>query len=237
MRRFVAICVAVATVATLCWSGSKSWVPARSSADRDQPKVQSYQAFNTWLAENPRRGDEFADLSAYLSRRGVGQVVPVWTLTRGDANRLRQCDGAGFMLPPRRLWPNIVPALELVRDQVVPAVGKVVVVSVYRSGSLNRCAHGATRSRHLRFAALDLVARDEPDSREVFKKLCSAWQGAGKKSAWGFGAYFDPDRPTANKRARFHVDGAGYRSWGFSTKSASSGCRLIGGSDRLGGAK
>jgi hypothetical protein len=43
------------------------------------------------------------------------------------------------------------------------------------------------------------------------------------------GSYFDPAKIMANRNARFHVDGTGWRSWGFSKKAASSGCRLLGG--------
>jgi hypothetical protein len=121
-----------------------------------------------------------------------------------------------------------VPALRIVRDRVIPVLGRVEVRSVYRSASLNTCVNGAPQSRHLSFAAIDMVALDQPDSRTTFTKLCAAWIKAGPKSGWGLGAYFDPAKIMANRDARFHVDGTGWRSWGFSKKAASSACRLLG---------
>jgi Peptidase M15 len=183
--------------------------------------------FDLWVEETPERATEFERFSTFLGRNGVGHVVPIWSLTRGDKDRTRLCAGAGFIIPPRHLWGNMVPALRLVERRVIPMVGRVEVVSVYRSADLNRCARGAPASRHLKFSALDMIAPMQPDGRTLFAKLCASWKAAGPKSSWGLGAYFDPLRPTANRQARFHVDATGWRSWGFSKKAASSGCRLL----------
>jgi hypothetical protein len=214
MRPGLAVAVSLALLAHAAAAGSED-----ISGDSDD-----YQA---WLSAAPGRADEVSDLNAFLRSKGVGGIVPIKTLLRGDKDRQDRCPGAGFVLPPRRLWPNIVPALRLVRDRVIPAVGPVRVVSVYRSPDLNACARGAPASRHLSFAALDMIAPRQPDGRTVFAKLCRAWKVAGPKSGWGLGAYFDPARPTANRQARFHVDGTAWRSWGFSKKATSSGCKLI----------
>lgn len=187
----------------------------------------SKREFDQWLHDSPSRSSDFQDFSAYLQSKGVGDVVPMWSLTRGDKDRIKACAGAGFVIPPRSVWPNIVPALRLVEQRVKPKLGRVEVVSVFRTADLNRCARGAPASRHLKFSALDLIAPDQPDGRTLFGKLCASWRAAGPKSGWGLGAYFDPTRPTANRQARFHVDATGWRSWGFSKKSASSGCRLM----------
>jgi hypothetical protein len=184
-------------------------------------------AFRQWLKEEPSRETLFTEFSDYLREQGVDKVVPVWTLTRGDVNRLPWCADAGFVLPPKRLWPNIVPTLRLIRDHVIPIIGRVEVRSGFRTPALNSCAHGAPKSRHLSYFALDMVALNQPDGRTVFSKLCAQWKKAGPQSRWGLGAYFDPNRSTVNKDARFHVDATGWRTWGFSKKAGSSGCLLL----------
>jgi Peptidase M15 len=212
----LALAAAITTVSARCEA------PESGQAGR-----LSKPEFDRWLHEDPSRHSAFIALSTYLQSRGVGDVVPIWSLTRGDKDRIRACASAGFVIPPRAVWPNLVPALRLVKHRVKPKVGRVEVVSVFRIADLNRCANGAPASRHLSFSALDLIAPDQPDGRTLFGMLCTSWKAAGSKSNWGLGAYFDPTRPTANRQARFHVDATGWRSWGFSKKSASSSCRLI----------
>jgi hypothetical protein len=180
-----------------------------------------------WLRGAPGRRAAFEELSASLERAGVGDVVPPWKLLRTNPQRLARCGGEPFMLPPRAQWGNIVPALRLVRDRVIPVVGRVDVASVQRDPELNDCSGGAPASRHLSFSAIDLVPLETADARDAFTRLCAAWRRAGPRSGWGLGAYFDLNRPTENRRARFHVDGTGWRTWGFSRRGESSGCHQL----------
>lgn len=202
---------------------------ARMEAETVRQPEAAYDeaAAMRWLDAAPTRRAQFAALSAELARAGVGDVVPIWSLLRTNPQRLAQCGGPAFMLPPREQWRNIVPALRLVRQQVIPAVGRVEVASVQRGRALNECSGGATASRHLSFAAVDLVPLEIRDARDAFTRLCRAWRRAGSASGWGLGAYFDPVRTTQNRRARFHVDGTGWRTWGFSRGGESSGCRHL----------
>lgn len=201
---------------------------ARAAARDDQPEAFYGEIeARRWLDTVPGRRAAFSALSAELRRAGVGDVVPLWTLLRTNPQVLARCGGPAFMLPPRDQWRNIVPALRIVRDQVIPAVGRVEVASVQRDRALNACSGGASGSRHLSFAAIDLVPLDARDARDAFGRLCRAWRAAGPRSGWGLGAYFDPDRLRQNQRARFHVDGTGWRTWGYSRGSASSGCHHL----------
>jgi hypothetical protein len=180
-----------------------------------------------WLGAAPGRRIAFEQLSASLTRAGVGDVVPPWKLLRTNPQVLARCGGEPFLLPPRTQWGNIVPALRLVRDQVIPVVGRVDVASVTRDPALNECSGGANGSRHLSFSAIDLVPLETADARDTFTRLCTAWRRAGPGSRWGLGAYFDVSRPLQNRRARFHVDGTGWRTWGFSRRVESSGCHQL----------
>jgi hypothetical protein len=183
--------------------------------------------FEQWLRAAPNREREFALFSRLLTANGVADIVPAWQLLRADINNAPRCKGDAFVLPPRTLWPNIVPPLKIIRDHVIPSVGPVEARSAFRDAALNGCASGAPRSRHLNFSAIDLVASNQSSAAKTFRSLCDAWKRKGRRVNWGLGAYFDPARPNTNTDGRFHVDATGWRSWGFSQQSVSSGCTLI----------
>ena len=184
----------------------------------------SRMAFDGWLDEDTVNAQEFAALEEFLRDEGVAGIVPTWQLTRIDGHYARRCDLPVFRVPPRGVWPNVVPALELVRDEVEPRIGQVQVLSSYRTPELNTCARGASRSNHLDFSALDLATEDRRRGAEFYKELCAMQDAAGAGSRMGLGEYFDPAEP-GYAGGRFHIDPEGYRSWGRSYTSASSPCR------------
>jgi Peptidase M15 len=189
------------------------------------PDPHSQAAFKRWLIADKSRGVEFAAFERFLASENVAGVVPAWQMMRADADYAARCDLPAFAMPPRAKWAAIVPTLRLVRAEVVPVVGRVEVHSAWRSDELNACVNGASRSRHLAFAALDLIAPDARDKQAMFKDLCALHRRVGAKTRMGLGAYWDPKRPQDNRDGRFHIDASGYRTWGFDYTGASSGCR------------
>ena len=175
----------------------------------------SKQAFLDWANANSQRLDAHVEFDKFLDREGVGGVIPTWQLMRVDGNYASRCHTDFFNIPPREEWPNIVPALRLVRDEVIPTVGSVAAVSSWRSPAINSCVNGASQSRHLRFEALDMVALEVRDTKTLFRQLCELPGAVGRRKGMGPGAYFDPDVLERYKRGRFHIDASGYRSWGF----------------------
>lgn len=158
---------------------------------------------------------EVAAIEAYLEREKVGRVLPLADLLRSDA-RWRNCQSVEpFAVPPSAQWPAMAGTLRYVREQLVPAIGPVRVVSGYRDPVANACFKGAKASRHLRFAALDLVpVRPIPRAR-LIEALCGLHARTGSRFAVGLGIY---------NATRFHVDTAGYRRWGGDYHAASSPC-------------
>ena len=71
---------------------------------------------------------------------------------------------------------------------------------------------GASRSRHLGNAALDLDWDAPPDGTA---RLCAAWRRRGPGQRWGLGFY----SPT-----RIHLDTTGFRTWGYDKHAGSSLC-------------
>lgn len=185
----------------------------------------SEAAFESWLDQDEGRAQEYAAFQAFLSDQGVDDVIPAWQLARVDREYAERCNLDIWRLPPENLWPNIVPALELVRAHVKPAMGEVEVQSSYRSPELNVCAGGAARSRHISFEALDLLLVERrSDLDALYHELCAMQEEAGPDSRMGLGAYYDPSDPFYNREGRFHIDAAGYRSWGRSYTRATSIC-------------
>jgi Peptidase M15 len=205
-----------------------SWVTLGSAVEAG-PDPSSREAFETWLREDPARRASYADLRAVLAKAGVADVIPAWQLLRVDGDYAARCSTAYFAMPPKAKWPQIVPALRLVRLKVVPVTGPVEVVSSWRSPEINTCIGGARRSAHLDFRALDLVAPSRAaDRRKLFADLCAMQRKAGPGSRMGLGAYFQPEKPAANPAGRFHIDAHGYRTWGFDYTSKTNPCPALG---------
>lgn len=187
------------------------------------PTANSRAAFDEWQAEAPDRAERYARFSAFLSDEGVADVVEPWELLRLDAYVAERCDTQVFAIPPEELWPNIVPALRVVRDKVIPAVGPVTVLSSWRNPETNACAGGAPRSNHLEYSALDLATQPRRVDASLYRDLCAMHEAAGPASRMGLGAYYDPVEGEYSG-GRFHIDAEGYRDWGRSYTSASSPC-------------
>ena len=222
-RRLLLMSLLVAVVGGAVW-----YLAGRRTApliELIRPADNSEEAFAKWLRDDPARREGFDEFSGFLAEHGVSGVVPDWQLLRTDSKTWRDCERSTFLLPPQDKWANIVPALELVRDHVLPRLGRLEVMSAYRPPELNACIKGASRSRHLSFHALDLVAPEQPDKPAMFAELCAIHKQLGPRSHMGLGAYFDPAKPVGN--GQFHIDAAGYRSWGYSYGHESSGCNLL----------
>lgn len=219
--------LSVAVITSYSPSGQRSENPNSLSSN-----LSSKTAFEAWLLTDSgadgSKAERFAEFEAFLLHNDVGDVVPAWQLLRTDANYAKRCKLPHFGIPPREKWAAIVPTLRLVRDHVIPAVGRVEVNSSWRSEAVNACAKGAKGSRHLAFAAVDLIAPEQTNKRAMFETLCAMHRSKGAAAGMGLGAYFVPAKPQSNIRGRFHIDASGFRSWGYDYSGASSGCILLG---------
>jgi len=175
---------------------------------------QTAEDFEAWL-RSPEHRARLGAFRDYLAAAGVESVVPIWQLTRTSSS-WRECGAEPFEAPPQDKWAHIVTTLKFVRDDVVPAVGKVEPLSAYRNAALNRCSHGAPQSAHREFFALDLTpvnkAVDRPD---MIRSVCAAHARDGRAYDAGLGFYTG---------RRFHVDSSGFRKWGPDGKGATSPC-------------
>jgi hypothetical protein len=147
--------------------------------------------FAAWLAANPDQAAQFKLLVAYLKREGVADVLPPWQLMQTETpEAATKCEIAGYAVPPRDMWPTIVPTLRLVRAEIVPLLGPVKVLSSFRTNEANKCSLGAPESPHKRYSALDLAMVDPMPQKEMFAKLCKHWDGLSPRWGYGLGAYY-----------------------------------------------
>lgn len=100
--------------------------------------------------------------------------------------------------------------LRFLRDVLIPVLGPFRVNSGYRSPAFNKRHNGAKRSRHLYFAALDLMPVRRNSKKRFEKTLALLWKLHGRKFAIGLGVYGHYDYS-------FHIDSYGYRRWGITT--------------------
>lgn len=224
MRFVMALLVGFVSLATTSFVG----VAEVGRAPNDTGP-SSAGAFNRWfIAENPHnagwRAQDFAEFQGMLEKEGVAGIVPTWQLWRVDAHYASRCGTDYFALPPKERWRDVVPALRLLREKVIPVTGPLEVVSGWRSPEINACVGGANRSAHLDFKALDLVAVERSERRKLFADLCAMQRAAGSGSRMGLGAYYNPANPLQNLEGRFHIDAHGYRTWGFDYTAKSNPC-------------
>jgi hypothetical protein len=175
------------------------WNPAAPyiSAGQDEPGYRSWYLAAQW---RPAQVKAFND---YLAGAGVGGVLPTWQLLR-TATSWQECGGQPFEVPPSDEWPHMVQTLRYVRDYVIPAVGPVEAVSVYRNPQLNKCAGGAPESAHKLDSAIDMVPLRPIDRVTLMRTLCPGHSehGAAYNAGLGFYAYL-----------RFHIDSTKFRRW------------------------
>ena len=171
--------------------------------------------FQSWLSRSPANGAGLAAFRNYLAAAGVDSVVPLWQLVRTSSS-WRSCGAEPFEAPPADKWSHIVKTLKFVRDEVVPAVGQVEVLSGYRNEELNACSNGAPQSAHRHFFALDLTPVNKAVERaDMIRSVCAAHASDGRAYDAGLGFYTGK---------RFHVDSSGFRKWGPNGKGATSPC-------------
>ena len=175
------------------------WDPASTyiTAGQDEP------GYRSWYMAAPWRAAQVKAFNDYLVTNQVGGILPTWQLLR-TATSWKDCGQQPFEVPPAEEWPHMVQTLRYIHDYVVPAVGPVEPVSVYRNPVLNVCAGGAPESAHKLDSAIDLVPLRPTDRITMMRTLCGVHSehGAAYNTGLGFYAYL-----------RFHIDSTKYRRW------------------------
>ena len=181
------------------------------TAGQDEPGYRRWVAAAHW---RPIYVRAFHD---YLVASRVAGIAPTWQLLR-TASDWHKCGADPFEVPPIAAWPNIVAALHYVGAQIVPALGAVEPVSVYRNPVLNACAGGAAASTHREMGAIDMVPL-RPITREaLMRSLCAIHEANAGSSNAGLGFY---------KGLRFHIDARKYREWGTRGAHGGLGCHAV----------
>jgi len=176
-----------------------AWDPGAAyiTAGQDEPGYRSWYIAASWRAAQVKTFND------YLVGAQVGGIVPTWQLFR-TATSWKDCGAQPFEIPPTEEWPNIVQTLRYIRDYVIPALGPVEPVSVYRNPMLNVCAGGAPESAHKLYSAIDMVPL-RPITREtMMRTLCVDHSSHGEAYHAGLGFY---------AYMRFHVDSTKFRRW------------------------
>lgn len=174
------------------------------TAGQDEP------GYRSWFLAAPWRAAQVKAFNDYLVSNQVGGILPTWTLLR-TATSWQECGGQPFEVPPADEWPHMVETLRYVRDYVIPSVGPVEAVSVYRNPQLNKCAGGAPESAHKLDSAIDMVPLRPITRVALMRTLCGVHteHGAAYSAGLGFYAYL-----------RFHVDSTKFRRWNMDPEVA-----------------
>jgi hypothetical protein len=178
-------------------------------------------SFIKWLSEadHEARANSY---QSFLLQQGVAGFIPQHEFLQ-SARDWQKCGVSEFEVPPREIWPNIVPTLQIIKQlSSQQVISDYTVTSVYRNFNLNRCAKGAASSRHIFNAAVDFrIGSEFPDFNELQaiektkQHLCAFWQEHGAAYNMGLGVY---------SSGQIHIDSAGYRTWGTDHRNTSSPC-------------
>jgi hypothetical protein len=175
------------------------WNPAAPyiTVGQDEP------GYRSWYLAAPLRAVQVRSFNDYLVANRVAGILPTWQLLR-TATSWQECGGQPFEVPPPEQWANLVNTLRYIHDYVVPAIGPVEAVSVYRNPDLNKCAGGAPESAHKLGSAIDMVPLRPIERVPLMRTLCADHNrhGADYHTGLGFYAFI-----------RFHIDSTKYRRW------------------------
>jgi hypothetical protein len=208
MKWIVALLIALFSTASVAQPAPAQPVTAQPNAPWDPagPYITAGQdepGYRSWYLAAPARAAQVKAFNEYLQGAQVAGIVPTWQLFR-TATSWKDCGGQPFEVPPPEEWPHMIQTLRYVRDYVIPAVGPVEPVSVYRNPSLNVCAGGAPASAHMLYSAVDLVPLKPIDRITLMRTLCGAHSQHGERYGVGLGFY---------AYLRFHIDSTKYRRW------------------------
>ena len=191
--------------------------PAFNPAANYVTPGQDEPGYRAWVAADPSRPVYVRAFNTYLVTYGAGGVVPTWQLLR-TATDWSKCGAQPFEVPPTAAWPNIVAALRYVGAYVLPRLGPVEAVSVYRNPRLNACAGGAPESTHKSMGAVDMVPLAPITREALMTRLCGIHEQSGQRFLIGLGLY---------KGLRFHIDARKYREWGMEGAQGHFGCVAV----------
>ena len=182
------------------WVPGMPWEPTAPYVTAGQDEL----GYRNWYLAAPWHAGSVKSFNDYLTTYAVGGIVPTWQLLR-TASDWQKCGAQPFEVPPTDDWPNVVQALRYIRDQVIPAIGPVEPVSVYRNPILNQCAGGAQESAHRFMQAVDMVPLRPITRSALIEQMCAIHSRRGASYGVGLGFYVG---------LRFHVDSRKFRTWG-----------------------
>ena len=202
----LALLPATATAQPPVWVPGMPWAPTAPyiTAGQDEP------GYRNWYIAAPWHASAIRTFNDYLVTYGVAGVVPTWQLLR-TASDWQVCGAQPFEVPPAENWPNLVQTLRYIRERVIPVIGPVEPVSVYRNEMLNRCAKGAQESAHRYMQAVDMVPLNPITRDAMMDRLCAVHAQTGTAYGVGLGFYVG---------LRFHVDSRKFRTWGVNDEGS-----------------
>lgn len=213
MLRWLALLLLMVAAPTRAQVGVWRFNPAADyvTAGQDEPGYRRWAAAANWRPVYIRAFND------YLIANGVGGVAPTWQLLR-TATDWQKCGADPFEVPPVAAWPNIVATLRYIGANIVPVMGPVEPVSVYRNPALNACAGGAATSMHREMGAVDMVPLRAISREALMSGLCRIHAASAATSNAGLGFY---------KGLRFHIDSRKYREWGTQGVHGGYGCTAV----------
>ncbi|MEB3752798.1 D-Ala-D-Ala carboxypeptidase family metallohydrolase [Acinetobacter sp. MD2(2019)] len=203
-------------------TGTRIEIPQEKvSTQRPIPQKVVPESYVQWLSVGDHRQRVY-EYEQFLAKNNVGSIIPSFELLR-TARDWQKCGVDEYAVPNRELWNNQIATLRVFKYLIATKVlTDFEVTSVYRDLPTNRCAGGATSSRHLFNSAIDFRIGPQYPKGSDFSfiddtkyKICQFWYQYGQSLNMGVGLYAS---------GQIHIDTQGYRTWGPNLSHASSMC-------------
>ncbi len=160
--------------------GDPGWIP---SGVGEPPR-----ALIAGPASDPEIAALLAEIDDMLDSAGVGKYTSAKELTV-----MPKAPGRPFAIPPRALWPNIIPTMQRIQE-LRETLGYPLIFRGYRDPSYNKAVGGASGSLHQWFSGVDMYVKDGGTTRkrQLGRETAKLYLKYGTQDNMGFGAYGEP---------------------------------------------
>jgi uncharacterized protein YcbK (DUF882 family) len=172
------------------------------SCSKSPPSIPTKKDWEEF-SKNKKKAEQIKEFENFLRENHVSELFSSEELLRQGTD-WKNAKEEPFVIPPKEEWIRMIPTLLFIKKVIIPRLGKLQILSSYRTKQYNSKAGGAKGSKHLQFNALDLIPVQKFKREELHQILLAIWEQEGKKYSFGLGLY---------SGLRFHVDTSGHRKW------------------------
>ena len=140
-----------------------------------------------FVAQPDDTGNLLEDFKAFIAPLNLRFFSADEVLFLGNSHHGSGSCGGKNAHPPRELWENIVPTIQML-DEIRARLGSPIrIMSCYRNDAYNECVGGVENSLHKRFIAVDFTA--QAGTPEIWRRIAEEVRATDLRFNGGIGTY------------------------------------------------